>query len=447
MSKLDASRTSFTTELLDFACWDMILTACLQRSRNVFFLIARDDVEGIKTSLTKRLISPYDEQLGYRTSALGTAIIHESPAIVKLLLTAGADPFQGPDELTPAALLLSRLHFGTAAILQIASMFSVSELLDHFDYADLHRAVLGILPLDVETALRNSPHMAAQVNQKTANGYTPVSLAAMRGDVAALAALTRAGADLSCRNAMGLTPLHLACRGCHVFAVEFLINHCGSEHVNEPSTIHGDSPLRMVFFKPPVLTALKVAQVLLDQGADINAVNKAGGSAIKAAVQVDFVEGVEYLISKGADVDIADIHGFTPLIEALFYKAYRSVRALLESGADCTCVSHRGHGVLHYLASYADAKTLRVLLDFDIGHLDTDVRNMDGLTPKDCWSKRTSISAEENDMFEAIIGRLERRATPDSQLSGPKRCKALVDDFSDDEYFDAVEVMMVRKDS
>lgn len=438
---------SFTTGLLDFKCWNMILTTYPPRSRNVFFMIARDDVEGIKTSLMKRLISPWDERMGYRTSALGTAIIHESPAIVKLLLVAGADAFQGPDDLTPAALLLNRLHFGTAAILQISSMFSVSELLDHFDYADLHRAVLGILPLDVETALRNSPQMAAQANQKTANGYTPVSLAAMRGDVASLAALTRAGADLNCRSAMGLTPLHLACRGCHVSAVEFLINHCGGEHVNDPTTIHGDSPLRMVFFKPPAMAALKVAQILLEQGANINAINKAGESAIKAAVQVDFVKGVEYLASKGADVDIADMHGFTPLIEAIFYKSHRSVRALLDNGANYMCISHRGYGVLHYLASYADAKTLQVMIDFDICHLDTKLRSKDGLTPKDCWSKRTSISDEENDMFEAIIGLLERKDTPDLAESGPQRCEALVDDCSDDEFFDAVDDLVARQDS
>lgn len=408
------------------------------RSRNIFFLIASNDTEGVKKSLAKRIISAHDERADYGISALSTAIIYENPTIVRLLLTAGADPFQGPDALMPAAKLLTHLHFGTSAILEIADMFPVSSFLDEFEYADLHKIVLGILPLDLETALGNSRSIAAQVNQSTVDGYTPAALAAMRGDVAALATLARAGADLSCRNGRGLLPIHLACQGCHVAAVEFLVDHFAGAQVNEPTTSLGDAPLRIVY-KSPHLDSLVLVKLLVEKGADVNAVNNEGEPAIKGAVQDDRAEDVEYLISCGADVDIVDEHGNTALIEAIFGRAYRCVKILLEHGADYTSVSGRGDGVLHFLASFADERTLQIFLDADIGYLNTKLRNKEGLTPMDYLERRSDVqNVREN--FKILVDRIERRGSPSLTKEALDGDWLSVNDCSDDEFFDALDI-------
>lgn len=381
---------------------------------------------------------------------MAIAIIEPNLTIIRLLLSAGADPFQGPSlERTAVSNLLLHFHFNNPATAAIAALFPMSSLLDDFEYTDLHRVVLGLLPLDLEAALRGSPRMAAQVNHETRSGYTPAALAAMRGDVAALVLLARAGADLRHRCRKGLTPLHLACQGGHVAAVEFLLdrfpegegddsNNRRGVVVDEPTTWRGESPIRMVY-KSPYVRTRPVVEVLLGRGADVNARNRFGETPLKGAVQADCPEDVEYLIAWGADVNAVDAYGNTPLIEAVFFRHHRCARVLLAHGADYTCVSARGENILHFLASCADGETVQVFLDANIGWLDTTLRDREGRTPQECLQRCSVAQDIVREKFQLLLDRMERSASQTSAEEASDDDGSSVSSDSDDDFFDALE--------
>jgi uncharacterized protein len=63
-----------------------------------------------------------------------------------------------------------------------------------------------------------------------------------------------------------------------------------------------------------VLAAVKMA---VDLGADVNAVNEKGQTALHGAVYMGYPEVIKYLASKGADLNAKDMYGQTPVTIAL----------------------------------------------------------------------------------------------------------------------------------
>jgi len=58
---------------------------------------------------------------------------------------------------------------------------------------------------------------------------------------------------------------------------------------------------------------LELAQILIDEGVDVNAKDDRGRSAIHHAVLKDFPKVVEYLAMRGADINVPNDRGLTPL--------------------------------------------------------------------------------------------------------------------------------------
>jgi hypothetical protein len=81
--------------------------------------------------------------------------------------------------------------------------------------------------------------------------------------------------------------------------------------------------------------ALEATRFLLDQGADINATNAAGYTALHAAVTRGADTIVEFLASRGANLNVKDRKAWTPLViaegvyEIGFFNRYPSIAALL----------------------------------------------------------------------------------------------------------------------
>lgn len=81
--------------------------------------------------------------------------------------------------------------------------------------------------------------------------------------------------------------------------------------------------------------AIEPVKILLDQGANINAQNRAGDTAlIIAGWNLEDLELVTYLVEHGADLDIANRNGDTPLIDAADKGSIEILEYLLRKGAD-----------------------------------------------------------------------------------------------------------------
>jgi len=143
------------------------------------------------------------------------------------------------------------------------------------------------------------PRPPASATLLGTEGATPFLMAADRADVPLMRELLKAGADPFLPNADKSTPL-MAAAG---FGTSDPLEEAGTED-----------------------EALEATKMLLDLGADINAVDNKGDTAMHGAAYGNFPAIVQLLADRGADVNVwkqPDTEGRTPLFIAEGYKAGR----------------------------------------------------------------------------------------------------------------------------
>lgn len=148
---------------------------------------------------------------------------------------------------------------------------------------------------DVNTQLANGSGGFGKYNTK---GATPFLMASANADIPYMKLLLELGANPSIANVDGCTPLIAAC-GIHV----------GSDQATE---VAGEEP-----------EVLEAAKLLLQLGADVNAVDANGETAMHGAALKNLPKVVQFLADNGAKVDVwnrKDKFGSTPLMFAQGYR-------------------------------------------------------------------------------------------------------------------------------
>ena len=103
------------------------------------------------------------------------------------------------------------------------------------------------------------------------------------------------------------------------------------------------------------------AQLLLKAGADPDAVNKDGTSAMELALQLDCGEGARVLVEGGADPD-ARRGGATLLMRAGHVGSTAFAQVLIDSGVDLSATDPIGNAALTYAAFGGNVELTRSLL-------------------------------------------------------------------------------------
>ena len=107
------------------------------------------------------------------------------------------------------------------------------------------------------------------------------------------------------------------------------------------------------------------AKILVEAGADLNAINQAGcyGSALHYAITKAEANFVKTLIAKGADVNLESGQGFTPLLLAASMDLVDICNLLLITGANVNDVDYEEKSALHYAAANGFGDLVKVLAD------------------------------------------------------------------------------------
>jgi ankyrin repeat protein len=149
-------------------------------------------------------------------------------------------------------------------------------------------AVCGDLK-EVERLLSLDPTV---VNCRDEYGFTPLHGVVGEDHFEMAELLIARGADVNARNDSGVTPLHLAA---NPEMVRILVKNGAELEARENG---GGTPLHIVSEHPE---ALDVMQELLELGADVNAKDDSGRTALATALERDEQDKAELLIAFGAD--------------------------------------------------------------------------------------------------------------------------------------------------
>ena len=158
----------------------------------------------------------------------------------------------------------------------------------------------------------------------------PVADAAMSGDLGAVRALVRQGADVNASQGDGTTALHWAAQTGNLEMAEVLI--AAGARVAAVTRNGNYTPLHLASRQGHA----EVLRVLMAAGADPQALTSTGAvTALHFAAATGNVEVVTALVDNGAQVNLAERQwGHTPLMFAAANNRVGAVEALLDGGAD-----------------------------------------------------------------------------------------------------------------
>lgn len=225
---------------------------------------------------------------------LVVATVRGHTRLATFLLERGADPNAGEAGYTP-------LHWASGSWhTELTGSLRGIETGRDEEWRSMNGVQEGRLTLveallahgaDPDVRLVNHPPQFGFASQRfrvSMVGATPFLLAAMDANVAVMDALVAAGADTALATDEGTTPLMVASGLGRVPA---------ETRVTEAET-------------------LDAVQFVLDLGADVNATNAVGRSALHGAAHIRSDAAVQLLFEHGATVEIADQRGITPLMIA-----------------------------------------------------------------------------------------------------------------------------------
>ncbi|XP_049336563.1 B-cell lymphoma 3 protein homolog [Astyanax mexicanus] len=165
---------------------------------------------------------------------------------------------------------------------------------------------------------------------------TPLHLAVITHQHVMVLALLKGGADPGAFDRNGQTALHLCCEHGQENCLSVILSHiarssCCPHTILDSRNYEGLTPLHLA-----VQDGKKnLAKMLLDSGADINAVDiKSGRSPLMHAVENNCLEMVNFLIENGCNVNAQSYSGNTALHSACGRGEVDAVRVLLKNGAD-----------------------------------------------------------------------------------------------------------------
>ena len=162
--------------------------------------------------------------------------------------------------------------------------------------------------------------------------------------------------------------------------------------------------------------ALRVAVVLIENGADVHAKSENGWSPLHLAALTNALEVTVELINRGADIHAKANDGQVPLHTAARNNALGVAAVLIESGADVDAKNENGLTPLHFTAG---TNALEVAVELIESGADVHAKIENGFTPNGltplhftAWTNAPEVAVELIESGADIHAKAENGLTP-----------------------------------
>lgn len=316
---------------------------------------------------------------------------YNCPAILKVLLEAGADP---------------NLKNGNRSPLDYAALFN---------HPDIAKELI---------------EAKAEINNSDDEGLTPVTIAAASGNKETIETLLEYKASVDLRDNKGNTPLLQAMVKNHTGVVKQLIEAKANPNLSNNTY---RTPLITAILKGNVLLVnsllenkanisnhsllfaiavghLEIVNSLIKAGANISDLarnNDNGNTPLMLAVKYNHPDILKVLLEASADPNLRNNYGSTALFMAINFNNIEMVKSLLHAKADPSCMNNTTASAIHIAANEGQLEIVKALFEAKSNTNQTYGENITAL-----------YLAVQNNHFDVVVTLLEAKADPNVLVGG-----------------------------
>jgi len=300
--QFDAALSSFQKLLDDYPASTIIpstrtMIERVQQAKlkeSLFEAVTKGDIEQVKKLISEGADVNAENSRIYNRTPLHIAAYEGHKDIAELLISIGADI--GAKDIEGCTPIYWAVVRGN------------KEIVDLLITAD---ADVSDAPIFSVMSARNSNRDIVELLIKAGANVPPLQLAAYRGNLQEVSRLLQEGIPVDSQNDFIGTALHTAAAGDQLKVAELLISRGADINANLKNDL-GPTPLHIAVNR----SHLDMAEFLIGKGAEVNADDDGNITPLHHAAWNGNLDIAKLLISNGADINMKNNSGATPLITA-----------------------------------------------------------------------------------------------------------------------------------